>query len=80
MATSGEFDTTVLGGLPVTVEFSAYYEDGECGYPGYELDEVSIVAVNGRPCRKSPDWIYNRMSKADHARIDEECYEYLGDM
>lgn len=74
-----EFDTTVLGGLPVTVEYSTYYEDGECGYPGTCIDELSIVAVNGRTCKKAPEWIYKRMSKADHERLDEEAYQHAQD-
>lgn len=74
-----EFDTTVLGGLPVTVEFTTYYEDGECGYPGVVVDELFIVAVNGRACKKEPAWIKRRMTKDDEDRLYEEAYEQAKD-
>lgn len=74
-----EFDTTVLGGLPVTVEFTTTgYDNRDCGGGVDDVDEWSIVAVGGRVCRKRPDWVYKRMSAADDARVTEECYEHAG--
>jgi len=72
-----EFDTTVLGGLPVTVEFEAVYEDGFEGHLGYYID-FAIIAVNGRTCKKPPEWVYNRLTSTDEDRIYEECAEYAG--
>jgi hypothetical protein len=74
-----EFDTTVLGGLPVTVEFTTTgYDNRDCGGGVDDVDDWSIVAVAGKFCKKAPAWIYARMSKGDNERVTEECYEYLG--
>jgi hypothetical protein len=74
-----EFDTTVLSGLPVTVEFETEYEDGECDSPGHYVTELSIIAVNGRTCKTEPNWITKRMTQADDDRLVNECNEHLGD-
>lgn len=70
MATEVEFDTTVLGGLPVTV----------CGVVyGSEVDEWWISAVGGRACKTKPLWVYRRMSKDECAAIVEDVYEAARD-
>lgn len=69
-----EVDTTVFGGLPITVEFNAYYEDGECGYPGYVIEGWAIIAVGSRPCKRSPNWIMRKLTKADEEKITEDCF------
>jgi hypothetical protein len=73
-----EFDTTVLGGLPVTVEFETEYEDGECGYPGHYVTDWWISAVNG-VYKKNTDWITKRMSSKENDRVVEEALEYMAD-
>lgn len=74
-----EFDTTVMGGLPVTVEFTTTgYDNRDCGGGVDDVDEWDIVAVGGKVCKKRPKWVYDRMSAADESRITEECYEHKG--
>lgn len=74
-----EFDTTVLGGLPVTIEFTTTgYDNRDCGGGVDDVDDWSIVAVAGRVCKKAPKWIYKRMTAADDERVTEECYEHKG--
>lgn len=74
-----EFDTTVLGGLPVTIEFdiTGYDNRDVGGGDANEIDKWSIVAVGSRLCKKSPNWIYSRLTSQDECRIYEECAEYL---
>lgn len=75
-----EFDTTVLGGLPVTIEFSTTgYDNRDVGLGIDDVDDWSIVAVAGRACKKVPTWVYNRLTKDDESRIVEECYEHKGE-
>jgi len=74
-----EFDTTVLGGLPVTVEFNTTgYDNRDCGGGVDDVDDWSISAVGGKTCKKAPAWIYKRLTNADESRIVEECYEHKG--
>lgn len=61
-----EFDTTVIGGLPVTVRGTVY---------GSEVDEWWICAVAGRACKTKPIWVYKRMSADDREKIVEDVYE-----
>ncbi len=72
-----EFDTTVLGGLPVTVEATFAGADPDVGIFSAYVDEWEIVAVNGRYCKKSPEWIYKRLTDKDEESIQEEAYDYL---
>lgn len=73
---SYEVEVVVLGGLTVDVEFSTYWEPGDCGYRGTYVDEWSIVGINGKR-KKNTDWILKRLSAADEERITEACYELI---
>lgn len=74
-----EFDTTVLGGLPVTIEFDTTgYDNRDCGGGVDDVDDWSIVAVGGKMCKKPPYWITNKLTGDDESRIIEECYEHKG--
>jgi hypothetical protein len=74
-----EFDTTVLGGLPVTIEFDTTgYDNRDCGGGIDDVDDWSIVAVGGKTCKRSPHWITNKLTSDDESRIIEECYEHKG--
>lgn len=77
MANTGYIETTIFEcEIEVQVEYTAYYEDGECGYPGYEVEEVSITSVGGRVCSgKVSDWLFKRMTKAQREYIDTLCSE-----
>ncbi len=71
------FDTEVLGGLPVTVEFTTTgYDNRDCGGGVDDVDEWCIVAIAGRLCRKAPQWIYDRLKPSDEDTILESCYEH----
>lgn len=77
-----EFDTKILGGLPVTIKFTTGYEDGECGYPGEYVEEWWITAINGRPLRKGDKcaWLYKRIGAArEDDAIECACLNYAND-
>jgi len=74
-----EFDTTVLDGLPVTIEFeTTVHPDLDGDGNNEEVDEWSIVAVNGRTVSSDPLWILKRIGEKNEAgRILNECYENM---
>lgn len=45
----------VLGGLPITVTYDAY-------------DDLVITHIAGRPCKKSPEWLFKRLEKTGEIR------------
>lgn len=62
-----EFETSVLGGLPVTVAAEFY---------GRNLNEWWITEVAGRPVKaNAPQWIYRKLTRDDRAEIVEEAYQ-----
>ncbi|MBN46235.1 MAG: hypothetical protein CMH23_07155 [Methylophaga sp.] len=70
-------EITVLGGLPVTIEFTVYPAEPDVGIMSDYIDEWSIVEIAGKPCKKSPDWLYKRIDgvKGEEDRIVEACFE-----
>lgn len=61
------FDTTVLGGLPVTIAYTV---------AGNEVYEWWITAIAGRDVKKSPQWLYKRIREAgEMSAIGEELAE-----
>ena len=73
------FETTILGGLPVTVEASMQPAEPDVGIMGAYVDEWCIVEVNGRECSKHPAWIAKRMTNKDDELLEEECAEAYAD-
>lgn len=74
---SGYFETTVLGGLPVEISFSYSKTSFAMNDPWVnEVDEWEISAVAGRSL-KNYDWVYNRLTSDDEDKILEECYEHI---
>ena len=69
-----EIETTVLGGLPVTIEGTIQGAEPDVGIMSSYVDEWYITAINGRPV-KSADWIMRRLSKKDEEAIVEELNE-----
>ncbi|QJD54547.1 hypothetical protein [Sphingomonas phage Kharn] len=71
-----ETDITVLGGLPVTVEYETYAAEPDVGIMSGGVDDWWIVAINGRPVKKC-DWLYRRIeaTKGERERIREELDE-----
>lgn len=68
---------TVLGGLPVTVEFSIVDADPDVGIFDAYVDDWYISHINGKICKKSPVWLYNRIAarKEETERIWTLCAE-----
>lgn len=71
-----EHDTTVLGGLPVTIEYSVQGAEPDVGIMSAYVDEWYIVAINGRAVKKC-DWLDRRIAatKGETDRIVEELNE-----
>ena len=63
----------VLGGLEITVEFTACGAEPDVGIMSDYFEDWSICEIAGRPLRKkeSADWIYKRLSKRDESAIEE---------
>ena len=64
------FETTVLNGFPVTIQFTI--EEG-CNLDWW------IEEINGKFCKKSPEWLYNRIAatKGEEDRIVELCLDNI---
>lgn len=73
-----KFDTTILGGFPVTIQFNVLGK-GFTVDDSPVLDSWDIIAINGKPCKTSPKWLYERIekTKGEQNRIDEDCWDYL---
>lgn len=65
-----KIEVAVLGGLPVTIEFTTYDND---------VDEWRIIEIAGRALRKkeSADWIYKRLSKRDEKAMEKAMLEKM---
>lgn len=75
-----EIDTTVLGGLPVTIEYTVQGAEPDVGIMSSYVDDWYIVAINGRAV-KSCDWLDRRIdaTKGERDRIVEELNERAGE-
>jgi hypothetical protein len=71
-----EIDTTVLGGLPVTIEYTVQGAEPDVGIMSSYVDEWYITAINGRAVKKC-DWLDRRIAatKGETDRILEELNE-----
>lgn len=71
----------VLGGLEITVEFTALQAEPDVGIMSDYFEDWSICEIAGRPLRKkeSADWIYKRLSKRDETAIEEAIYAAMDD-
>lgn len=60
-------DIKILGGLPVTVKFEHFTDTG--------VGEWWIIYINDKKCKKSPQWLYNRIdnTKGEEERIIDKC-------
>ena len=54
-------NVSVLGGLPVTVEYSIEAADPGVGIWGGGVEEWHIVAVAGRRRKVCPEWLQKRL-------------------
>lgn len=71
-------ETTILGGLPVTIEFDIGRADWDVGYPG-GVENVEITEVAGRKTRNTA-WIEKRMKKSDWEKLYEDAEAAAGRM
>ena len=71
----------VLGGLEITVEFTACSAEPDVGIMSDYFEDWSICEIAGRPLRKkeSADWIYKRLSKRDNEAIEQAMFDAIDD-
>lgn len=73
----------VLGGLEITVEFTACSAEPDVGIMSGYVDDWHIVEIAGRALRKkeSADWLYRRIDsrKGEEGRILQACYDAMED-
>ena len=71
----------VLGGLEITVEFTACGAEPDVGIMSDYFEDWSICEIAGRPLRKkeSAEWIYKSLSKRDNEAIEEAMYSAMED-
>lgn len=71
-----EHDMTVIGGLPVTIEYTVQGAEPDVGIMSSYVDEWYITHINGRAVKKC-DWLDRRIAamKGETDRIIEELNE-----
>ena len=71
-----ETDIRILGGLPVTIEYTTQGAEPDVGIMSGYVDDWYIVAINGRPVKKC-DWLDRRIdaTKGERDRIVEALNE-----
>lgn len=69
-----QFDTEVLNGLHVTIEFTIQSPDKEVGIFEHYIEDYNIIAVNGK--MKDCSWIITRISYKEEQRILKECFRF----
>lgn len=76
-----EVKVNVMGGLEITVEFTACRAEPDVGLMSDYFEDWSICEIAGRPLRKkeSADWIYKRLSKRDNEAIEQAMYSAMDD-
>jgi hypothetical protein len=76
-----EHEMRILGGLPVTVEFTIDAAEPDVGIMSDGVSEWEIVAVNGKYAKKGAKnpfkWVYDRIEKkeGEDKRILDELNE-----
>ena len=75
-----EAQITVLGGLPVTVEYNIQEAEPSVGIMSSYVSEWEITYINGRRCKKSPLWLYKRIKarKGEETRLIENLDAVMG--
>jgi len=72
-------ETTVLGGLPVTVEFDIESADPSVGIMSEGVGDWWISEIGGRPV-KNADWVIKRMGAAGEQKLIDELNEVSYDI
>lgn len=73
-------ETTVLGGLPVTIEYTMSPAEPDVGIPSPYISDWHITHIKNRPA-KSTNWIYKRLEanpNAEAALLDS-IYQHDAD-
>lgn len=75
-----QLETRVLGGLPITVEFSMANADPDVGIMSEYVDEWYIIEVNGKKL-KNTQWVEDRIhaKKGEEDRLVEEMTAHAND-
>lgn len=75
-----EIDLRILGGLPVTVEFTVAPAEPDVGIFSAYVDDWWITAINGRPV-KNCAWLDRRIdaTKGEEERIREALNDHTDD-
>lgn len=76
-----EATVKVMGGLEITVEFTACGAEPDVGIMSDYFEDWSICEIAGRPLRKkeSAEWICKRLSKRDDEAIEQAMFEAMDD-
>lgn len=74
MARSVEFESTVKGGLPVSVFASIYPPEPDVGifYPQVEITDIKWIGKKGKSV---PDCIWDHAEKHDFDRLEMEALD-----
>ena len=69
----------VMGGLEITVEFTACRAEPDVWLMSDYFEDWSICEIAGRPLRKkeSAEWIYKRLSKRDNEAIEQAMFDAM---
>lgn len=71
----------VMGGLEITVEFTACRAEPDVGIMSDYFEDWSICEIAGRPLRKGEkcQWLYDRIEakKGEEDRILQACFEAM---
>lgn len=69
-------ETTVLGGLPVTIAFTMQGAEPDVGIMSRYVDSWHITHIGKRKAN-NPKWLYKRITESEEQRIIESCYNSI---
>lgn len=74
-------DMRVLGGLPVTIEYDIQPAEKDVGLYSDYVDDWYVTHINGKRCKKSPEWLHTRIekTKGEEDRIISECMDHAAE-
>jgi hypothetical protein len=81
MARTYDADIRILGGLPITVEYTVAPADRDVGIMSDYVEEWCITHINDRKCKTEPLWLTKRIAacKGEEERILTAINEYVDD-
>ena len=78
MSRTLEADITVLGGLPVTVEYTVQPAEKDVGIMGPYVEEYWITYVGTRRVKSEPKWLTERIAKTKGE--EDRIYQKLNEL